>query len=131
MSTFASANRWTVENGMTLLASPRSRWRPSTEKDVVLLGYYPPPLGGESVHVSDLAQRLRAEGWRVRVINAKRGAPPSRDYHRVSGRLGFMRVLLETLGADRLLHVHTNGHHGTSWRMIAAAAAVRRLRPGP
>lgn len=97
---------------------------------IVLAGYYPPPFGGESVHVRELARRLRGEGLNVDVINARLGAPPSPEYRSVTGRLGFIRALAEKVTPSTVLHLHTNGHSWKSWFMIGAAAAVCRLRRG-
>jgi glycogen(starch) synthase len=95
---------------------------------ILLVGYYPPPLGGESVHVRELARRLMAEGVPIQVVNSRRGAPPSSEYRTISGPLGFFQDLLESLGPDTMLHLHTNGHNGKSWLMILAAAIALRLR---
>ena len=95
---------------------------------VVLVGYYPPPLGGESVHVRQLAQRLREAGVHVRVINARRGAPPHPDYRHVSGAIDFVTALRETVVDETVLHFHTNGHSGKSWRLALVVAAFLRAR---
>ncbi len=95
---------------------------------VLLVGYYPPPIGGESIHVRQLARHLRTRGVPVRVINARRGAPPSAEYRSIGGRLDFVRALLQGLDAGTILHLHTNGHTGKSCLMICAAAAPLRMR---
>lgn len=58
--------------------------------EVVLAGFYPPPFGGESVHVWKLADRLRSEGLLKRVVNLRRGAPPSPDYEDWAGPAGAL-----------------------------------------
>lgn len=95
---------------------------------VVLAGYYPPPLGGESVHIKELAEYLNGERWSVKILNLRRGAPPSPQYRAVSGRVDFIRALLTILRADTVLHLHTNGHSGKSWLMILIVAVLLRIR---
>jgi len=97
-------------------------------KKILLVGYYPPPLGGESVHVRELARYLTAEGIPVQIVNSRRGAPPNSESRTVSGPWDFFYVLLESLGPDTMLHLHTNGHNWKSWFMILAAAIALRLR---
>ena len=95
---------------------------------LVLAGYYPPPFGGESVHIRELARRLRADGLHVRIVNLRRGAPSSPEYRSISGRFSFVLVLMESLGPRSILHLHSNGHNWKSWLMISVAATVLRLR---
>jgi glycogen(starch) synthase len=97
-------------------------------KSVMLAGYYPPPMGGESLHVRELAHRLRAHGVPVEVLNLRPGAPPSAEYRAIAGRVGFFRALCESLVPSPLLHLHTNGHTRNSCLMVLAAAVVLRLR---
>ncbi|HEY3066262.1 MAG TPA: glycosyltransferase family 4 protein [Methylomirabilota bacterium] len=91
---------------------------------VVLAGYYPPPLGGESVHVADLARGLRARGIHVDVVNLRRGATASPEYRRVSGIFSLLTGLRRGLGGGALLHLHTNGHSAKSWSVVLAGAAA-------
>jgi glycosyltransferase involved in cell wall biosynthesis len=42
--------------------------------DVLLIGRYPPPLGGNTVHIQRLAQRLLSEGYSVKVLDLYGGA---------------------------------------------------------
>ncbi len=100
-------------------------------REVILVGYYPPPFGGESTHVSQLAQRLRTAHIPTRIINLRRGAPPDPQYERGAGPARLFGILLRTLDPSRLLHMHTNGHSWKSWAMIACAAAGVRLRRAP
>src|SRR5438309_4016401 len=97
-------------------------------KSVVLAGHYPPPLGGESVHVKELAQRLRAHGVPVDVLNLRPGAPPSAEYRAITGRVGFLTALFKSLVPGPLLHLHTNGHHRKSGLIVVAAAMALRIR---
>jgi glycogen synthase len=85
---------------------------------VVLAGYYPPPLGGESVHVAELARELRDRGTTVTVINLRRSAPTSRDYERISSVRDLIGALRRCIAPSRLFHLHTNGHSVKSWGLV-------------
>jgi glycogen synthase len=97
-------------------------------KSVVLAGYYPPPMGGESVHVRELARWLRARGVPVQVLNLRPGAPPCVEYRAIGGPVGFLTALWNSLGPRALLHLHTNGHHRISCAIVVAAGMVLRIR---
>lgn len=99
-----------------------------SQLNVVLAGYYPPPLGGESVHVQELAARLRAAGILKRVVNLRRGAPPSSDYVHGAGVVRLLSVLIRELSGGSILHLHTNGHSWKSWGVVLCAALVLRIR---
>lgn len=103
----------------------------SEELRVVVAGYYPPPFGGESVHLLHLASRLRTDGVLKGVVNLRRGAPPSPDYVAGAGPWRLWTALVRLLGPGTLLHLHTNGHSWKSWTMILCAAAALRLRRSP
>lgn len=95
---------------------------------VVLAGFYPPPYGGESVHIWKLASRLRSAGMLKRVVNLKRGAPPSPDYVNGAGPVRLWSTLMSLLSEETILHLHTNGHSWKSWGVILCAACVLRIR---
>lgn len=95
---------------------------------VVVAGFYPPPLGGESVHLWQLASRLRADGMLKAVVNLRRGAPRSRDYVSGAGPVRLWTVLIRLLSPDTMLHLHTNGHSWKSWIMVLCAASALRIR---
>ena len=97
---------------------------PTLPGGVVLAGYYPPPLGGESVHIAELARRLRERGVGVEIVNVRRGAAPSAEYRSVSGALTLLGALRQSLRHGALLHLHTNGHSRRSWALVLAGAAA-------
>ena len=81
---------------------------------VVLLGAYPPPIGGNSVHVQRLHERLRADRFRSTVIDmygheGQQGIIP--DVIRVGGRApGVIARLCATVRrcAPDIVHVHVS-----------------------
>ena len=72
---------------------------------ILLIGPYPPPHGGVSVHVSGIHLQLIAAGIPCRVLDTG------------SDRLGmsFGIVLLRHACQGWTLHLHTNGHNLKSW----------------
>jgi len=95
---------------------------------IVLAGFYPPPFGGESTHVMDLACRLRATGRLRGIVNLRRGAMASPEYVQGAGPRHFCLALARLLSRDALLHLHTNGHSRRSWGVVSAGSAMLRLR---
>jgi len=72
---------------------------------ILLIGPYPPPHGGVSVHVSGIHLQLMAAGVQCRVLDSGRDRPG----------LGFGIVLLRHAWQGWTLHLHTNGHNLKSW----------------
>jgi glycogen synthase len=100
----------------------------AVDPGIVLAGFYPPPFGGESTHVMDLAGRLRATGRLRGIVNLRRGAMASPEYVQGAGPRHFCLALARLLSRDALLHLHTNGHSRRSWGVISAGGAMLRLR---
>ncbi len=99
---------------------------------VVLVGNYPPPWGGISVHVQELRDRLRAEGARVEVL-AVGGAPrEEKGITTVGNPVSLAGALASYAARGYLAHVHISGHTTKSW-LIALAAGIARtpLAPAP
>ena len=85
---------------------------------IVLIGDYPPPYGGISVHVQQLARLLAQNGADCRVIDIERGAAPKEGAIRVNGYFEFLRRLLSFSSKGFVSHIHTNGHNFKSWLAI-------------
>src|SRR5579862_960718 len=90
---------------------------------VLLVGPFPPPHGGVSVHVLTLQRLLRKSGISCRVLNISRGAPQSDQYVSIRGPFHFMLLLLRSSLKGWSLHVHINGHNAKSW-LVALAAGL-------
>src|SRR5690348_15485504 len=90
---------------------------------VLLVGPFPPPHGGVSVHVLTLQCLLRKSGISCSVLNLNRDAPPSDRYVSVRGPLHFMFVLSGYSFRGWSIHVHINGHNTKSW-LVALAAGL-------
>jgi glycogen(starch) synthase len=71
---------------------------------ILLVGAYPPPHGGISVHVSGIHRRLVEAGVPCRVLDTK-------DVRSWSFNLALFLYSLQ----GWTLHLHTNGHNWKSW----------------
>jgi glycosyltransferase involved in cell wall biosynthesis len=89
---------------------------------VLLIGDYPPPYGGISVHVQQLADFLRRQGVACAVLDIAPGSDPKPGAIRVNGSLGFLRTLIRFYRKGYVSHIHTNGHNFKSWLAIAVTA---------
>jgi len=90
---------------------------------LLLIGPYPPPYGGISVHVALAQEELRREGIRCHVVRIDKGAPESEHYIRIRGGLELVRVVFDHARRGWTPHVHTNGHTVKGW-FIALACGV-------
>jgi glycogen(starch) synthase len=97
---------------------------------VLLVGPFPPPHGGVSVHVLTLQDLLQKSGMSVRVLNIGRGAPASDKYVSVRSPLHFMLLLLRYSLKGWSLHVHINGHNAKSWLVAFVAGLLGMIGPG-
>ena len=95
---------------------------------IALVGDYPPPFGGVSVHVAALAQALRERGADVRVLDIGRGDHEGPGVARARGAWRLAVELARAAREKRLVHVHTNGANRKSW--LLALAASRARAPG-
>lgn len=94
---------------------------------LLLVGDFPPPLGGVSVHVRALAQAARKAGAHVTVLDVGKGQHDEEGVI-ASGRAVRFAVSLATLAASHeLLHVHTSGANARSWLLAAAVGAAARV----
>jgi glycosyltransferase involved in cell wall biosynthesis len=97
---------------------------------VALVGDYPPPYGGVSVHVRALARGMRARGVDVLVLDIGKGDHRGDGVVPVRAPLAFARELAAAAARGRLVHVHTSGANPKSW-LVALAASRARLPGGP
>lgn len=95
---------------------------------IALVGNWPRPFGGVSIHVAALARALRARGEDVSVVDIGEGDHDDRAVQRVRGALGYGAALARAAVEGRLVHVHTSGANVKSW--LVALGAGRARRPG-
>ncbi len=87
---------------------------------ILLIGPYPPPHGGISVHVSGIHLQLIAAGARCRVLDTSRDRPG----------LGFGIVMLRHAWQGWTLHLHTNGHNWKSWLLALGCGLAGQASGG-
>ncbi|HEX6198740.1 MAG TPA: glycosyltransferase family 4 protein [Thermoanaerobaculia bacterium] len=100
---------------------------------LLLVGPYPPPHGGISVHVATAYRLLRRSGAACRVLDADgRHGPGSAR----SGRPGRWRrwsrlscAIRRHARAGWTLHLHTNGHNPRSWLTVLGCGRAARSAP--
>ncbi len=97
---------------------------------IALVGNYPPPFGGVSVHVAALERALRARNVDVRVLDVGRGDNAAPGVAPARGVLRCAAALARAAAESRLLHVHTSGANPKSW-LLALAASRTRLPGSP
>lgn len=97
-----------------------------SEMKLLLVGPYPPPYGGISVHVATAERLLAAGGARCRVLDVG-GHRPGRS--RTASRLRLLREIRAHARRGWTLHLHTNGHNRKSWLLALACAAAGRDAP--
>lgn len=95
---------------------------------IALVGNWPRPFGGVSIHVAALARALRARGEDVSVIDIGEGQHDDRAVRRARGPVGYGAALGRAALEGRLVHLHTNGANVKSW--LVALGAGRARRPG-
>jgi glycosyltransferase involved in cell wall biosynthesis len=93
---------------------------------IALVGNWPPPHGGVSVHVAALARVLAERGADVTVLDIGTGDHREAKVHPARGPLRFAPALAGIAAEGRLVHLHTNGANPKSWLVALAAGRARR-----
>jgi glycogen synthase len=97
---------------------------------LLLVGPYPPPHGGVSVHIAETKRRASLLGIPCRVLNTDRNAEGSPHYIPVRRASGFVLSLIQHSLRGWTIHVHTNGHNMKSWLVAMVGGFAGRLGPG-
>src|SRR5262249_26234074 len=106
---------------------------------VLLIGPYPPPHGGVSVHVAALKSELREAGVTSAVLDLvpspeappparPDGAAPLRPLRIRNGR-DLVRTVFRHARGGWAVHLHTTGHNLKSWLVVLACGAAARRAP--
>lgn len=109
---------------------------------VLLVGPFPPPHGGVSVHVAALRTELREAGARCKVVDldprrGRRDDPPDAsdapgadgEPERIRGGLDLVRLVSRYAREGYVVHLHTNGHNFKSWMIVLVCGLAARLAP--
>jgi glycogen(starch) synthase len=95
----------------------------SPASKILLVGPYPPPHGGISVHVRNARAALARAGVACKVLNTE-----GRSF---AQRIRIFEELVEHAEQDWIIHVHTNGHNIKSWLVaLAGGLAAQRAHGG-
>src|SRR5262249_49268233 len=86
---------------------------------ILLVGPFPPPHGGISVHVRTAHAILTDAGVQCAVLNTEKLRP-----------WRFVRELIARAFEDWTLHVHTNGHNPKSWVVALAGGIAAQFGAG-
>lgn len=101
-----------------------------TKLKVLLVGDYPPPLGGIAVHVQQLHDFLRRVGVDAKVLDIGKGGRPVPDVVPVRTPRSLSLQLARHVRAGYLVHLHTSGNNATSWTVAAGVGAMTRAMGG-
>lgn len=87
---------------------------------ILLVGPYPPPHGGVSVHLAGIARRLDAAAISYRVL----------DTSRIRSWSLFVVSLIRFALGGWMIHFHANGHNWKDWSIALVCGLIGRIRAG-
>ncbi|MGH8246464.1 MAG: glycosyl transferase family 1, partial [Gammaproteobacteria bacterium] len=96
---------------------------------LLLVGPYPPPHGGVSVHVAQARAELRRAGVPCRILNIDPLAPVSPCYIVIRNSLDLVLELWRYARDGWTPHLHTNGHNFKSWVLALLCGLAGRFAP--
>ena len=94
---------------------------------VLLIGDYPPPMGGIAVHVQQLHRALVRRGVTCRVLNIGKGDAQGDGIISGKGYGRYMKELLRHAADGWLLHLHTSGNNPKAWTVAASVALAGQM----
>ncbi len=97
---------------------------------ILLVGPYPPPHGGVSVHVYEARRRLSQAGIECQVVNLDPRARQSDEYIAIRGGCDLFSTLARFASQGWILHVHANGHSHKNWLVALTAGLAAGFGPG-
>jgi glycosyltransferase involved in cell wall biosynthesis len=98
---------------------------------VLLVGDYPPPYGGVSVHVEVVQKAVRAQGGICDVLDVGKGQLPADGVLPATGYFATAAHLVRYALRGYRIHVHTSGANPKSWMLASACAAAGKLSARP
>jgi len=98
---------------------------------VLLVGDYPPPYGGVSVHVEVVHQAVRARRGICEVLDVGKGQLPADGVVPATGYFSCAAHLVRYALRGYRIHVHTSGANRKSWLLASVCAAAGKLSPRP
>jgi glycosyltransferase involved in cell wall biosynthesis len=98
---------------------------------LLLVGPYPPPHGGISVHVASAHRLLERSGATCRVLDCgghrerSTGAPA-----RAAARVRLLQQVRSHAASGFTVHAHANGHSPRSWLLLLGCGLAAQRAPG-
>lgn len=99
----------------------------SESPGILLIGDYPPPMGGIAVHVQQLHRAFSRLGIQCRVLDIGKGGNAGEgiiDGHRYGT---YARELFRYAAAGWTLHFHTSGNNPKAWTVALSVALTGQL----
>jgi glycosyltransferase involved in cell wall biosynthesis len=96
-------------------------------RKILLIGDYPPPMGGISVHVQQLHRAFSRQGMTCKVLDIGKGENCGEDVLAGRGYSRFSRELLRHASAGWLLHLHTSGDNPKAWVVAMAVGLAGQM----
>lgn len=93
---------------------------------LLLVGDWPPPLGGVSVHVRSLRDAAARAGMKVTVLDIGRGRHEADGVVPADSEVNFIVSLATLASMHDVVHLHTSGANAKSWALILATGAVAK-----
>lgn len=87
---------------------------------VTLVGDFPPPQGGISVHVKQLYGFLKEAAVAVRVLDIGKGKHETDDVTPVRGWLDYARHVSRLATSDEIVHLNISGNNSKAWAVAAS-----------
>ncbi|HLT30092.1 MAG TPA: glycosyltransferase family 4 protein [Myxococcaceae bacterium] len=96
---------------------------------VLLIGDFPPPMGGVSVHVQRLHSLLRRRGLSVGGVDIGQGKVPGPGIRKARTPSALIAALAREPVA--VSHLHTSGNNARAFQVAAAVGMMRGAGKGP
>lgn len=93
---------------------------------ILLVGNYPPPFGGISVHLQLLDRLLLRNLIDCKVLNIDKKGLYSKEYISIKSHVDLLLKLISN-SHKRIVHLHTNGHNLKSWLLATVCAWIGYL----
>ena len=90
---------------------------------VTLVGDFPPPQGGISVHVSQLLYFLKEAGVNAGVLDIGKGGHDTDDVTPVRGWLDYARHVGHLAISDEIVHLHISGNNSKAFGVAGSLGA--------
>jgi glycogen(starch) synthase len=94
---------------------------------LLLIGDWPPPPGGVSIHLEGLVRALGRRGVSCTVLDIGKGGHRAKDIVPAGAPPTFLSRLLPLVRRSALVHLHTSGANPKSWALAAAVGLVAQF----